>query len=173
MRMPVSACIEGGCCYSPSNVMQGGSEWLLFSEFCNQVFGVVQRQRLDMQMEAPVLVDEIIHTCSNEKIAHAAVASIGFVFALRVKSSADLHGLSVGAFAAKVVHEFGSVADECERKVVRRAMELSQQPILGGLQTILERKLNAEAALGHAGRPLSGWASRAPEYEVRRSSCCL
>jgi hypothetical protein len=134
---------------------------------------MTQRQKLDMQMEAPVLVDEIIHTCSNEKIAHAAVASIGFVFALRVKTTADVHGLSIGAFAAKIVHEFGCAADECERKAVRRAMELSQQPILGGLQTILERKLNAETTLGRAGRPLSGWAPRAPEYEVRRSSCCL
>jgi hypothetical protein len=120
-----------------------------------------------MQMEGSVLVDEIIHTCSNEKIAQAAVASIGFVFALRVKNTADLHGLSVGAFAARIVHEFGHAADEGERKAVRRAMELSQQPILGGLQKILERKLDASG-----GRSLSSWTP-APDYEVGRSSCCL
>ncbi|MGO9007044.1 MAG: hypothetical protein ACLQIQ_06755 [Beijerinckiaceae bacterium] len=120
-----------------------------------------------------MLVDEIIHTCSNEKVAQAAVASIGFVFALRVKSAADLHGLSVGAFTARVVHEFGRTAGECERKVVRGAMERSDHPILCGLKTILERRIDAESRLGHAGRPLYGWSRPALDYEVRRSGCCL
>jgi hypothetical protein len=124
-------------------------------------------------MEGSVLVNEIIHTCSNEKIAQAAVASIGFVFALRVKNTAELQGLTVGAFAAKIVHEFGHAADECERKAVRRAMELSPQPILGGLQKILERKLDAEVTFGQAGRPLSTRAQTAADYEMERSSCCL
>ena len=126
-----------------------------------------------MRMEAYVSVDEIIHTCSNERVAQAAVASIGFVFALRVKSTADVYGLSIGAFAARVVCEFGRVADEYERKVVRGAMERSQQPILCGLKTILERKLDAESAIDRKGRSFSAWTPPAADYEVRRSGCCL
>ncbi len=124
-------------------------------------------------MEVSVSVEEIIHTCSNEKVAQAAVASIGFVFALRVKTAAESHGLSVGAFAARVVREFGRAADEREHKVVRGAMERSDHPILSGLMTILERRINAESTLGHAGRPLSGWSRPAPEYGARRSGSCL
>jgi hypothetical protein len=125
-----------------------------------------------MQMEASVSVDEIIHTCSNEKVAQAAVASIGFIFALRVKNAADVHGLSTGAFAARVVGEFGKRADECERKVVRRAMEASQQPILCGLKTILERKLDVESALDERkDGSLSSWAPPTPNYDARRLGC--
>jgi hypothetical protein len=87
-----------------------------------------------------------------EKVAQAAVASIGFVFALRVKSAADVHGLGIGDFVARAVREFSRVAGECERKAVRCAMDRSQQPILSGLKAILERKLAAESGLDHEGR---------------------
>jgi hypothetical protein len=100
-----------------------------------------------MQMEASVSVDEIIHTCSNEKVAQAAVASIGFAFALRVKHAADTYGLSIGAFGARVVREFGRVADEHERGAVLSAMERSQHLVLCGLRAILERKLEADSML--------------------------
>jgi hypothetical protein len=100
-----------------------------------------------MQMEASVSVDEIIHTCSNEKVAQAAVASIGFVFALRVKNAADTYGLSIGTFAARVVGEFDRVADEHERGAALGAMERSQHPILCGLRAILERKLETDSTL--------------------------
>jgi hypothetical protein len=123
-------------------------------------------------MEASVSVEEIIHTCSNEKVAQAAVASIGLVFALRVKSAADVHGLGIGDFAARAVREFGRAAGEFERKAVHGAMERSPQPILSGLKAILERKLDAESMLDHGSRPLSGWSRSAPEVDVRRSSCC-
>jgi hypothetical protein len=126
-----------------------------------------------MQMEASVSVEEIIHTCSNERVAQAAVASIGFVFALRVKSAADVHGLDIGDFAARVVREFGRVADEYERKVVRGAMERSPQPILSGLKAILECKLEAESTLDHGSRPFSGWTRPAPEVDVRRAGWCV
>lgn len=122
-------------------------------------------------MEVSVSVDEIIHTCSNEKVAQAAVASIGFVFSLRVKTAAESHGLSVGGFAARIVHEFGRSADECERKVVRGAMERSDHPILCGLRTILDRRIETESTLDRVGRPLSDWARSEPQYEARRSGC--
>lgn len=125
-----------------------------------------------MQMEVSVSVEEIIHTCSNEKVAQAAVASIGFVFALRVKSAADVHGLSIGDFAARVVREFGRVAGEYERKAVRGAMERSQQPILSGLRAILECKIDADKTLVDNSRPLGGWAATIRDLDICRASYC-
>ena len=116
-------------------------------------------------------VDEIIHTCSNEKVAQAAVASIGFVFALRVKTTADVHGLTIGAFAARVVSEFGRVADERERKVVHGAMAGSQQPILCGLKTILERQLDLDSTLRCKDQAASTWMHPATEFQVGSTGC--
>ncbi len=86
-------------------------------------------------------IDEIVHTCSNEHIARAAVASIGVSFASRVKFAADLLGVSVGAFTAKTVRAFGKEASADARREVMRAMIHSDQPILRGLEAILEREL--------------------------------
>lgn len=88
-----------------------------------------------------MLIDEILHTCSNEKVAQAAVASLGSDFSSRVKSAADFYHLSVGAFTARVVHDFGEDARAHERRVVDCAMHKADQPILRGLQVILEREL--------------------------------
>jgi hypothetical protein len=88
-----------------------------------------------------VLIDEIVHTCSNEEVARAAVASLGLAFASRVKSAADLHGVSIGAFTARVVREFGEDTQSLKRRAVDRAIHKADQPILRGLQIILERQL--------------------------------
>jgi hypothetical protein len=95
-----------------------------------------------------VLIDEIVHTCSNEKVARAAVASLGFAFASRVKSAADLHCVSIGAFTARVVREFGEDMQCLERRAVDRAMDKADQPILRGLQIILERQLEEPTLAG-------------------------
>ncbi len=95
-----------------------------------------------------MLIDEIVHTCSNEKVAQAAVASLGFAFASRVKSAADLHGVSVGAFTARVVKEFGKDAHSLKRRALDRAMHKADQPILRGLQAILEKQLEEPTSPG-------------------------
>jgi len=71
----------------------------------------------------------------------SAVASLGFAFASRVKSAADFHSVSIGAFTATVVREFGEDTQSLERRAVDRAMHKADQPVLRGLQTILERQL--------------------------------
>lgn len=93
-----------------------------------------------------MLIDEIVHTCSNEKVAQAAVVSLGFTFASRVKCAAALHGVSIGAFTARVVRDFGEDAQPVARRVVDRAMHKADQPILRGLQIILERELEEPAS---------------------------
>ena len=95
------------------------------------------------RMESAVSIDEIVHTCSNEKVAQAALASLGFAFAMRVRNEAEGHGVTAGAFVARLVHEFGHAADSCERRAVQKTMERADQPILVGLRAILHSRLNA------------------------------
>jgi hypothetical protein len=84
------------------------------------------------------LIAEIIHTCSHEKVAHAAVASMGSDFATKVGVTAGANGLSIGAFTARAVREFEKVGGEHEKQALQRAMNGSDQPILAGLAHILE-----------------------------------
>ena len=84
------------------------------------------------------LLAEIIHTCSHEKVAHAAVASMGPSFAEKVRVAAGDLDLSTGAFAARVVRDFDEWSGEAERQAIRKAMGGSDQPILTGLRLILQ-----------------------------------
>jgi len=83
------------------------------------------------------LIAEIIHSCSHEKVAQAAVASLGPDFAGKVGATADAVGLSIGAFTARTVREFGRNVKEEEKQALRAIMARTDQPILTGLQHIL------------------------------------
>lgn len=83
------------------------------------------------------LIAEIIRTCSHEKVAQAAVASMGPSFAEKVEMSAGAQGLSIGAFTARVVRDFERLSQEEDWQKLRRAMDGTDQPILIGLQHIL------------------------------------
>ena len=83
------------------------------------------------------LIAEIIHTCSHEKVAQAAVASMGADFAGKVGATAGAYGLSIGAFTARAVREFEKSVGEQEKQALRAIMDRTDQPILTGLQHIL------------------------------------
>ena len=83
------------------------------------------------------LIAEIIHTCSHEKVAQAAVASLGSDFAGKVGATAGAYGLSIGAFTARTVREFETSVGEREKQALRAIMARTDQPILTGLQHIL------------------------------------
>lgn len=86
---------------------------------------------------AMCLIAEMIHSCSHEKVAHAAVASMGSGFAGKVGITAGAKGLSIGAFTARAVREFEKIGGEQEKQALRAVMEGADQPILIGLQHIL------------------------------------
>jgi hypothetical protein len=94
------------------------------------------------------MIAEIIHTCSHEKVAHAAVASMGSAFARKVGATAGARGLSIGAFTARVVREFDEFSGEADRQAIRKAMDRSDQPILAGLQHILSPVIEWEGSKG-------------------------
>jgi hypothetical protein len=93
-----------------------------------------------------MLMDDIFHSCSHEKVAQAAVASIGGAFADRVRQVAAVRGLTPGAFAASAVRRFDRTASGDARDILRRALRGTDQPLLHGLRLILEPSLeNADA----------------------------
>ena len=92
----------------------------------------------------PVIVREILRTCSNPHVARAAVASIGGDFAQRVSRDAAKQNLSSGLFAASLVRRFSRRAGERDWKGVGEATRGADQPILSGLRYILERGVELE-----------------------------
>jgi hypothetical protein len=82
---------------------------------------------------------EIVHTCSNSYVADAALISIGGEIARAIADDANRHAMTRGAYAAKLVREFASHADDRERGRVQAAAHGSEQPILSGLRYILEK----------------------------------
>ncbi|HEY5225663.1 MAG TPA: hypothetical protein VIJ06_02620 [Methylovirgula sp.] len=99
-------------------------------------------------------IEEIVHTCSNEKVAQAAVASLGFDFARRLQIEAQNHGATTGAFVAKLVHEFGDAADLGDCRAMKLAMVKADQPILCGLRFILETRLESMRGVPHRQWPI-------------------
>ncbi len=89
---------------------------------------------------------EIVRTCSNPHVAHAAVASIGGDFARRFIAHAWRRDLTSGVLAARLVRAFAMEADDEEREGVAEASRGADQPILSGLRYILDHGLRAEAA---------------------------
>jgi hypothetical protein len=63
---------------------------------------------------------------------------MGSGFAGKVGVTAGAKGLSIGAFTARAVREFEKIGGEQEKHALRQAMNGSDQPILAGLQHILE-----------------------------------
>ncbi len=89
---------------------------------------------------------EIVRTCSNPHVAHAAVASIGGEFARRFTAHASRRDLTSGVLAARLVRAFAMKADDQDCEGVAEATRGADQPVLSGLRYILDRALGAEAA---------------------------
>ena len=84
-------------------------------------------------------VREIVQTCSNPHVAHAAVASIGGDFARRFFRDAESRSLPSGLLAARLVQDFDRRAGVGDWAGLDRAISGSDMPILSGLRHILER----------------------------------
>ena len=92
-----------------------------------------------------MLVLDLLHSCSNEKVADAAVACIGGKFAERVRVTARQHGSNVGRFVADVVRDYAQRANEPALAMLRRGIAGSDQPILFGLRHVVEQALQGGA----------------------------
>lgn len=88
-----------------------------------------------------MLVTDLIHSCSNEMVAQAALKSIGGRFAERVRVAAQEKGMSAGRFVAVIVRDFARRADESVREALRERITGDDQPLLTGLRAVLEHAL--------------------------------
>ena len=88
-----------------------------------------------------MLVTDLIHSCSNEMVAQAALMSIGGRLAERVRVAAQEKGVSAGRFVAAVVRDFAHRADDSVREALRERITGDDQPLLTGLRALIETAL--------------------------------
>jgi hypothetical protein len=111
---------------------------------------------------------EVIKTCSNTKVAEAALVSVGGNLAAVVASEAARRDVSVGGFVAQLVHDFERNDGTCVWARAEQAMRGAEQPILAGLYVIVAYGLlaqNLRLAL-NVSRVGSGKAHRESERMV-------
>lgn len=87
-----------------------------------------------------MLVSDLLHSCTNDRVAAAAVCSIGGTFSGDVQAKADEHGMTIGAYAATMVREFAMNASERDWRDLINACRGSDHPVLAGLQLIVGRR---------------------------------
>jgi hypothetical protein len=97
-----------------------------------------------------MLIAELIHSCSHERVAHAALLSIGADFHRKVNALARISGQTGAAFAVARVSEFALKADVAQWSGIASAMSGKDMPVLSGLRYILEPHLAAAHARGGA-----------------------
>lgn len=108
-----------------------------------------------------MLMADILHSCTDEGIAAAAVASIGGPFAAAIRAEATRSGLTVGALTASLVTSFARDATERDWRDLSAAIMGADHPVLSGLQTMAER------ALRHAERSTRLRPGRDPAPSLR------
>lgn len=91
-----------------------------------------------------MLTADLIHSCSNDKVAQAALACIGGCFADRVCAKAQEKGVSVGRFVVFAVRDFARRADEAAHEALRAKIVGDDQPLLKGLREVLESALERD-----------------------------
>lgn len=92
-----------------------------------------------------MLISDLIHSCSNDKVAQAALACIGGRFADRVGAAAREKGIGVGRYITMVVRDFARRADAAARAEICQKMAGEDQPLLRGLREVLEPALDCES----------------------------
>ncbi|HEY8261633.1 MAG TPA: hypothetical protein VIG55_10515 [Methylosinus sp.] len=103
-----------------------------------------------------MLVTDLIHSCSNDKVAQAATCCIGGAFAERVRVAARQSGVSEGRFVAVIVRDFALRADDETRARLARDMANCDQPILDGLRQVVEAALEDGALFSDDETPDAG-----------------
>jgi hypothetical protein len=93
--------------------------------------------------ENVMLISDLIHSCSNEKVALAAMASIGGGFAERVGGAAQEYGVPAGRLIAWIVRDFGRRASEEMRLALQERVAGADQPLLHALRDIVENAIES------------------------------
>lgn len=118
-----------------------------------------------------MLIADLIHSCSNDKVAQAALACIGGRFADRVRAAAHEKGMNAGRFVVVVVKTFACRANQDTHRALMQKIAGDDQPLLRGLREVLEPALEDGALFFDAetagfGNPavMSGAIAAAHQY---------
>lgn len=114
-----------------------------------------------------MLVTDLIHSCSNDKVAQAATCCIGGSFAERVRAAARESGVSEGRFVAVIIRDFALRADDDTRAELARQVSGCDQPLLHGLRQVVEAALEDGALFSE-----DGAASIGPHIARRGGLSC-
>lgn len=87
---------------------------------------------------------ELIKSCSHEKVAEAAVLSIGGDFRDRVILLACASGASPGSLASECVRRFAEEAQDEDWEALASVLAGCDIPILHGLRWLVETMLDGE-----------------------------
>ena len=117
-----------------------------------------------------MLIAELINSCSHERIAQAALMSIGPDFYKRVDAVARRLDQSSGTYAAARVSEFAKRADGVQWSAVAKAMSGQDMPVLSGLRYILETNLDRKVRLSEQS-PHVIWSRRKPNSQAGCAHC--
>jgi hypothetical protein len=101
-----------------------------------------------------MLLAEIVNSCTNEKVAEAAIASMGGVFYEDIARAAARREMSVGALVAALVLRFAWRADEFELRALASATRGAPAPVLAGLEYILECMIDEDDDAAHRRLPV-------------------
>jgi hypothetical protein len=113
---------------------------------------------------------ELIKSCTHEKVAEAAVLSIGADFHRRLALLGGAVGLGPGAYAAELVRRFADEADEHDWETLSRVIAARDMPILCGLRWIVETMIEGDRSGGRGGGPS---VSRRAERRDCAPDCCV
>ncbi|MFO1101537.1 MAG: hypothetical protein U1E20_01375 [Methylocystis sp.] len=91
-----------------------------------------------------MVIADLINSCSNDKVAQAALSCIGGHVAERVRVAAGDKGLSVGKYVVLAVREFASRSDKAAQEALRVRVVRDDQPLLRGLREVLEAALERD-----------------------------
>ncbi len=81
---------------------------------------------------------ELFNSCAHDRVAAAAVASLGDGYLRDVVGVATSQDMSVGHYVSSAVRCFAVQADDGERSALRSAMRGAPAPVLAGLDYILQ-----------------------------------
>jgi hypothetical protein len=93
-----------------------------------------------------MIVEEVIHTCSDASVASGALASIGGKFAEDFAARASRFNLSPGMLVVLIVKAFSDQASPDQRNEVWSLAHGTDQPILSGLRYILAQSTIFESS---------------------------
>ena len=118
-----------------------------------------------------MLVSDILHSCGNERVAEAAVSSIGGEFAERVRALASRCEITVGDLVGRLVRRFAADAAERDWRFVMAAMNGKDLPVLCGLRAIVDTMMRNPTTAVYLATLASEAGEDGPVWTVTPDMC--